>query len=63
MITDMLHMLLNRLGGVLRPPRVREVAGLIPGRVIPKTLKMVIVADLLNSQDCGVSITTKLLDR
>ena len=32
----------DRLGDVVveRPPRVREVAGSIPGRVISKTLKM-----------------------
>ena len=36
----------NRLGGlvVARSPRVREVVGSIPGRVIPKTLKLVVAA-------------------
>ena len=33
-----------------RPLRKREVAGSNPGRVIPKTLKMVPVAALLGAQ-------------
>ena len=49
-----------RLGGVVveRPPRVWEVAGWIPGRVIPKTLKMEVMATILGAQGCGVSIRT-----
>ena len=31
-------------------PGVREVVGLIPGQVIPKTLKMVLDASLLSAQ-------------
>ena len=31
---------------VERPPRVREVVGSIPGRVIPNTLESVVVAAL-----------------
>ena len=30
-------------------PRVREVAGSIPGRVIPNTLKMVVMAALFGA--------------
>ena len=43
---------------VERPPQVREEMGSIPGRVIPKTLKMVVVDALLGAQGCAVSITT-----
>ena len=52
--------ILNRHAGVFveRPPRVREVVGSIPGRVIPKTLKMVVMTALLGAQGCGVIITT-----
>ena len=35
---------------VERPLCDREVAGSIPGRVIPKTLKMVLAAPLLDAQ-------------
>ena len=35
---------------VERPLRDREVVGSIPGRVIPKTLKMVLAALLLGTQ-------------
>ena len=52
-----------RLGGVVeeRPPRQREVAGSIPGRVIRNTFKIVVITDLLGAQDCGISIRTDLL--
>ena len=44
--------LLNRRSGsvVERPLCDREVAGSIPGRVIPKTLKMVLAALSLGAQ-------------
>ena len=47
------------LGGVVveSRPRVQEVADLIPGRVIPKTLKIVVMAAILVAWGCGVSIT------
>ena len=53
----------HRLSGVVveRPPQEWEVASSIPGGVIPKTLKMVVVAALLGAQGCGVSITTDWL--
>ena len=53
----------GRLGVVVveRPPRVREVAGSIPGRVLPKALRKVIMATLLGAQGCGDSITTDWL--
>ena len=37
---------IGRLGGVLveRPPRVRDVAGTIIGRVLPNTLNMIVMA-------------------
>ena len=38
---------------VERPPRVREVAGLIPGRVTLKTFKMVVMTALLGGQSCA----------
>ena len=42
-----LHIMANfyRLGGVVEecPPRMREVAGSIPGRVITKSLKTVVI--------------------
>ena len=41
-----------------RPSAVREVAGSIPGRIIPKTFKMILMAAFLVAQGCGVSITT-----
>ena len=44
-----------------RPPRVLEVARSIPGRVVPKSLKMVVKAALLGVQDGGFSITTDWL--
>ena len=39
-------------GGLVveRSPSVREVVGSIPGRVIPKTLKMVLDASLLSAR-------------
>ena len=40
---------------------VREIAGSIPGRIIPNTLKMVLIAALLDAQGFGVSITTDWL--
>ena len=53
----------HRLDGVVveRPPRVREVAGLIPDRFIPTTLTMVVMAALLGSQGFRVSMTTAWL--
>ena len=46
------HIAVDRHSGsvVERPLCVREVAGLIPGRVIPKTLKMVLAAISLGAQ-------------
>ena len=41
---------------VERPLSVREAAGSIPGRVIPKTLKMVVMASLLDAQDLGLAL-------
>ena len=41
--------------------QVREVVGSIKGRVIPNTLKMVLIASLLGAQGCGVSIATDWL--
>ena len=60
---DNISVLHYRIGGVVveRPPRVREVAGSITGRVIPTTLKTVVMAALLVAQGCGVSITTDCL--
>ena len=42
----------NRLGGlvVARSPRVREIVGSIPGRVIPETLKLVVAASPPNAR-------------
>ena len=40
-----------------RPPRVREIAGSITCRVLPKTFKKIVVAALLGALVCGVSIT------
>ena len=52
----------------LRPARIaqlverrlaeREVVGSIPGRVKPKTLKLVVMASLLGAQGLRASITT-----
>ena len=44
-----------RLGGVVveRASRVREVVGFIPGRVIPNTLKIIVMTALLDAQVCG----------
>ena len=52
--------LFNGLGGVVVecPPQVQEVVGSIHGQVISKTFKMVVMAALLGTQGCGVSITT-----
>ena len=46
------------LGGVVVEclPRLRKVAGLITSRVIPNTLKLVVMAALLGVQGCGVRI-------
>ena len=54
---------MNRLGGILVecPPRVREVAGLIPGRAIPTTLTMIVMTALLGAQGCRVGITSDWL--
>ena len=42
---------------VERPLSVREAAGSIPGRVIPKTFKkMVVMASLLDAQDLGLAL-------
>ena len=41
-----------------RPPREREVVGTIPGRHIPKSLTLVVVAFPLGAQDYGNSTTT-----
>ena len=50
----------NRLRGsvVERPLADREVGGSIPGRVRPKTLKLVVIASLLGAQGLRVRITT-----
>ena len=50
--TEHLDTLLNRHSGLVveRPLCDREVAGSIPGRVIPKTLKMVLAALSLGAQ-------------
>ena len=46
------HIATARLAQVVeRPLSVREAAGLIPGRVIPKTVKIVVMAPLLGAQD------------
>ena len=52
-----------RLGGevVERPPRLREVAGSIPGRVILKTSKMVVMAALLGDRVTGLSLLRVLV--
>ena len=41
---------------VERPLADREVVGSIPSRVIPKTLKMVVMASLLGAQDFGLAL-------
>ena len=46
---------------VEHPPQVREVAGSILGWFIPKTLKMVVIAALIDAQVCRVSIMTDWL--
>ena len=53
----------KNFGGVVveRPPRVSELAGSIPGRVIPKPFKKEVMAALIGAQGCGVRITTDLL--
>ena len=47
------------------PTLVLEVADLIPGRVIPKTLKMVVMAAILGPQGCGIAfrLTSWCLDK
>ena len=53
------HMRTGRNSSVVeRPLADREVVGSIPSRVIPKTLKMVVMASLLGAQGLRVSITT-----
>ena len=42
------------------PPSVLEVVGSIPSQVIPKTLKMVILAALLGAQVCGWGLALRL---
>ena len=58
-----LHCIQNRLDGVVveRPPLVRDVADSNPGRVIPNTFKMAVIAALLSSLGYLVSITTDWL--
>ena len=46
---------------VKRPPRVREVAGSIPDRIIANTLQIVVMSALFGAQGCEASITTDLL--
>ena len=41
-----------------RPPHEREFVGSIPGRDTPKSLKLVVVAFPLGTQDYGNSTTT-----
>ena len=55
--------IIDRLGGVMveRPPRLQEVVGSIPVRVIQNTLNIVVMAVLLGAQSCWVSITTDWL--
>ena len=50
-------------GGIVveRPLQELEVAGSFPGRVLPKTLKIVVMTALLCDQGCGVTITTDWL--
>ena len=61
-VSKPIHINLNRylqIGVMVeRPAMIRELAGLIPGRVIPKTLNMIVMAALLGAQCCGLSITT-----
>ena len=45
---------------VERPLREWEVVGSIPGRAIPKALKMVPVATLLGAQHCKASTGSSL---
>ena len=54
---------LNRLAGVVveRPPRVREVVVSMPVRVLPNTLKLVIMVALHGARGCRVSIMTDWL--
>ena len=40
---------------VERPSLVLEITGSIPGRVIPKTLNIVVMAALLGAQGCGLA--------
>ena len=42
---------------VERPPRVRDVAGSIPGRVIPMTFKMEVMAALLCAEGLAWRMT------
>ena len=51
----------HRLGGVAVERPLREVAGSIPGRVIPNTLNIVVLAVFFGAQGCAVSITTDWL--
>ena len=45
------------LGGVVvkLTPRMGEVAGLIPRQVLPQTLKIVVMAAILDAQGCRVN--------
>ena len=59
----MIHAIYSQYTGphgvvVERPLAVREVGGSIPGRVKPKTLKLVVMASFLGAQDLRDSITT-----
>ena len=51
------------LGGVVveRPRCVQDVAGSFPGRVIPNTIKMIVMGAVFEAQCCWVSITTDWL--
>ena len=55
----------DRLGGVVveHLPSFPDVVGSIPGRFIPKSLKMVhvVMAALLGSQGCGITIINNWL--
>ena len=48
----------QRMNTLESASRVREVAGSITDRVIPKTLKMVVMTALRGAHGCVVSITT-----
>ena len=52
----------DQLGGAVVecPPRVSEVPDLIPGRVIPKTLKMIVMAAILGTRGYGIGFALRL---